>query len=51
MNQSPLQNQIDKIFKSHTSILYSYADISYSKFSENYKSALVFAVPYGEQLL
>lgn len=50
MNHSPLKNQIDKIFSSHTSILYSYADISYSKFSKNYKSALVFAVPYGEQL-
>ena len=45
-----LQKEIQGIFSGHPDILYGFADISYSPYAEDYASALVFAVPYGEQL-
>lgn len=42
--------KIQQIFVNSPDVIYGYTDISYSPFSKDYKSALVFAVPYGEQL-
>lgn len=42
--------KIQLIFAKVPEVKYGYADISYSSFSEEYRSALVFAVPYEEQL-
>lgn len=42
--------KIQQIFTEAPEVIYGYTDISYSSFSEEYKSALVFAVPYEEQL-
>lgn len=43
--------KIQQIFANTPDVIYGFADISYSPFSKEYKSALVFAVPYGEQLV
>lgn len=45
-----LSDQIKQIFVGVPEVLYGYADISYSDFAEEYKAALVLAVPYDEQL-
>ena len=45
-----LQDIIQKIFSAHPEILFGFTDISYSSYADAYASALVFAVPYGEQL-
>ena len=45
-----LENEIRKLFSGYPDIIYGFADISYSSYKESYQSALVFAVPYGEQL-
>lgn len=42
--------KIQQIFAKVPEVKYGYTDISYSSFSEEYRSALVFAVPYEEQL-
>ena len=42
--------KIQQIFDKVLEVKYGYTDISYSSFSEEYRSALVFAVPYEEQL-
>ncbi len=42
--------KLQQLFASAPEILYGFTDISYSAFSEEYRSALVFAVPYEEQL-
>lgn len=44
-----IQN-LHQIFTQTPEVLYGFTDISYSPFSGEYRSALVFAVPYGEQL-
>lgn len=43
-------SKIRQIFSEVPEVIYGYTDISYSSFSEEYKRALVFAVPYEEQL-
>ena len=43
-------SKIRQIFSEVPEAIYGYTDISYSLFSEEYKRALVFAVPYEEQL-
>lgn len=43
-------NKIQQIFAKTPEVKYGYADISYSSFSEEYRTALVLAVPYEEQL-
>lgn len=43
-------SKIQQIFSEVPDVIYGYTDISYSSFSEEYKRALVFAVPYEEQL-
>lgn len=45
-----LQKEIGEIFRNHPEILYGFTGIAYSSYAESYASALVFAVPYGEQL-
>lgn len=45
-----LTQKIQQIFTHYPEVLYNYTDISYSPFSKAYQSALVFAVPYEEQL-
>lgn len=45
------QNTIEKILENYPDILYGYADISYSDYRNQYKSALVIAVPYTNQLV
>lgn len=43
-------SKIQQIFSKVPDVIYGYTDISYSSFSEEYKRALVIAVPYAEQL-
>ena len=43
-------SKIQQIFSKVPDVIYGYTDISYSSFSEEYSRALVFAVPYVEQL-
>ncbi|MBQ6550598.1 MAG: epoxyqueuosine reductase [Lachnospiraceae bacterium] len=45
-----LEQKIREIFSRYPEVIYGFADISYSPHAESYRSALVFAVPYGEQL-
>lgn len=45
-----LEQKINHLFFDHPEVIYSYADISYSPYKKDYSSALVIAVPYGEQL-
>lgn len=45
-----IAQKIQQIFQKTPEIQYGYADISYSSFSDEYQSALVFAVPH-ERLL
>ena len=42
--------KIQQIFAKVPEVKYGYTDISFSSFSEKYRSALVFAVPHEEQL-
>ena len=44
------ENEIRNLFMNYRDVLYGFADISYSPFAKDYRSALVFAVPYGKQL-
>jgi len=46
-----LQDDIKQIFLKYSDILYGFTSISYSLYANKYKSALVLAVPYGEQLI
>lgn len=45
-----VSNRIRQIFAKVPDVKYGYTDISYSSFYEEYKSALVLAVPYEKQL-
>ena len=45
-----LQHAIDAVFGLDPDVIYGFADISYSPFAREYRSAIVFAVPYGKQL-
>jgi len=45
-----ISKKIQQIFTKVPEIKYGYTEISYSSFSEEYQSALVFAVPYEQQL-
>ena len=45
-----LQNRIDKIFVESPEMIFGFTDITNSNFGNEYKSALVFAVPYTLQL-
>ncbi|MDE5747156.1 MAG: epoxyqueuosine reductase, partial [Acetatifactor sp.] len=45
-----VEEKIRQIFLKYPNILYGFTSISYSQYASQYKSALVLAVPYGEQL-
>ncbi len=45
-----LQDEIRNVFSKYPEIIFGFTDISYSSYADSYASALVFAVPYGEQL-
>ena len=45
-----LQKEIETLFSGYPEAVFGFADISYSPFAKDYRSALVIAVPYGKQL-
>lgn len=45
-----VEEKIQYLFKKYPSCIYGFTSISYSLYASQYQSALVFAVPYGEQL-
>ena len=45
-----LEQELLGVFSKYPEIIYGFTDISYCSYAESYASALVFAVPYGEQL-
>ena len=45
-----LETEIRKVFSEYPDIIYGLTDIFYCSYKESYRSALIFAVPYGEQL-
>ena len=45
-----LENEIRDVFSRHTEMIHGFTDIPFSPYGESYASALVFAVPYTEQL-
>ena len=45
-----LENEIRNLFSGYPDIIYGFTDISYCSYKETFRSALVFAVPYGKQL-
>ena len=45
-----LETEIRDVFSECPDIIYGFTDLSYCSYQESYHSALVFAVPYGEQL-
>lgn len=44
------EKNIRDIFLEYPGVIYGFTDIAYSEYAATCKSALVFAVPYGEQL-
>ena len=45
-----VEKNIRNIFLEYPKVIYGFTNIVYSEYASTYKSALVFAVPYGEQL-
>ena len=45
-----LQKKIEQVFHSSPEMIFGFTDIAYSKFGKEYPSALVFVVPYTDQL-
>lgn len=45
-----IEEKIQQIFSKHPGVIYGFTNIPYSSYASQYRSALVFAVPYGEQL-
>lgn len=45
-----IEKNIRNIFLEYPEVIYGFTNIAYSEYASTYKSALVFAVPYGEQL-
>ena len=45
-----IEVMIQQLMEKYPEIIYGFTDISYSPYASEYKSALVLAVPYGEQL-
>ena len=45
-----IEEKIQQIFSRYPGVIYGFTSASYSPYASQYKSALVFAVPYGEQL-
>lgn len=45
-----IEKALHQVFETVPYVLYGYSGIDYSRFYPEYRSALVFAVPYGKQL-
>lgn len=45
-----VEKKIRSIFSEYPEVIYGFTSIAYSEYASTYQSALVFAVPYGEQL-
>ena len=45
-----VEKHIRSIFLEYPEVIYGFTDIAYSAYAGAYQSALVYAVPYGEQL-
>ena len=45
-----IEEKIRQLFLQYPKVIYGFTNISYSSYASEYKSALVLAVPYGEQL-
>lgn len=45
-----VEEKIQQLFSKYSGSIYGFTSISYSSYASEYQSALVFAVPYGEQL-
>ena len=45
-----VEKSIRSIFLEYPEVIYGFTSVSYSSYASEYKSALVLAVPYGEQL-
>lgn len=45
-----VEKNIRNIFLKYPEVIYGFTDIAYSEYASTYKSALVFAVPYGNSL-
>lgn len=45
-----LEKTIRNLFLTYPQVLYGFTDTSYSAYADAYRSALIFAVPYGVQL-
>lgn len=45
-----VSEEIHDIFNEYPQVLYGFSNIDFSKYSEEYKCALVFAVPYSEMM-
>lgn len=45
-----VERRIRSLFSEYPQVLYGFTEIGYSPYAGEYRSALVFAVPYGEQL-
>lgn len=45
-----IEEKVRQIFLKYSGVIYGFTGISYSLYAGEYKSALVMAVPYGEQL-
>ena len=45
-----VEKNIRSIFLEYPKVIYGFTSIEYSEYASTYKSALVFAVPYEEQL-
>ena len=44
------EHRIKEMFAEYPDVIYGFSDISYSPYGRQYRSAIVFAVPYGKQL-
>ena len=45
-----MEEKIRQLLLQYPNVIYGFTSISYSSYSSKYKSALVLAIPYGEQL-
>ena len=45
-----IEEKICQLLKQYPEVIYGFTSISYSSYAKSYKSALVLAAPYGEQL-
>ena len=44
------EKEIRDVFSDYPEVLYGFTDTAFSPYADSFRSALVFAVPYGEQL-